>query len=61
VTSIIYNILYAIDAFETIRFFDKIKYICRFFFLFFFGKISCKIFKSENKPIPSRSKKIIRF
>ena len=28
-TSIVNNILYAIDAFETIQFLDKIKYICR--------------------------------
>ena len=31
-TSIVNNILYAIDAFETIQFLDKIKYICRYFF-----------------------------
>ena len=52
-TSIVNNILYAIDTFETIQLLDKIKYIygCLFFF---FGKISCKTFKSENKSIPSR-------
>ena len=32
ITSIVNNILYAIDAFETIQFFDKIKYICRCLF-----------------------------
>jgi hypothetical protein len=42
VTTIVNNILYAIDAFGIIQFLDKIKYICRFFF--FFGKISCKTF-----------------
>ncbi len=57
--SIVNNILYAIDVFGTIQFLNKIKYICRC--LFFFGKISCKTFKSENKLIPSRPKKIIRF
>ena len=34
VTSIVNNILYAINAFETIQFFDKIKYICRCLFFF---------------------------
>ena len=28
---------------------------------FFVGKISCKTFKSENKSIPSRSKKLLGF
>jgi hypothetical protein len=32
VTSIVNNILYAIDAFGTIQFLDKIKYICRCLF-----------------------------
>ena len=32
VTSIVNNILYAIDAFGMIQFLNKIKYICRFFF-----------------------------
>ena len=41
-TSIVNNILYAIDAFGTIQFLDKIKYICHCLF-FFFGKISCKL------------------
>jgi hypothetical protein len=31
--SIVNNILYAIDAFGTIQFLDKIKYICCCFFL----------------------------
>ena len=34
VTSIVNNILYAINAFETIQFLDKIKYICRCLFFF---------------------------
>ena len=34
VTSIINNILYAINAFETIQFLDKIKYICHCLFFF---------------------------
>ena len=55
-TSIVNNILNVIDAFGTIQFLDKIKYICRC--LFSFGKISYKTFKSENKSIPSRSKKL---
>jgi hypothetical protein len=59
--SIVNNILYTIDAFGTIQFLDKIKYICRCFFFFFLGKISCKTFKSENKSIPSRSKKLSSF
>ena len=58
-TSIVNNILYAIDAYGTIQFLDKIKYICRCFFSF--GKISCKTFKSENKLIPSRLKKLSSF
>ena len=37
VTSIVNNILYAIDVFRTITFLDKIKYIFRCLF-FFFGK-----------------------
>jgi hypothetical protein len=53
VTSIVNNIIYAIDAFGTIHFLNKIKYICHC--LFFFGKISCKTFKSENKSMPLRS------
>ena len=56
--NIVNNILYAIDTFGTIQFFDKIKYICHFFFV---GKISCKAFMSENKSIPSRSKKLSGF
>ena len=59
-TSIVNNILYVIDAFGMIQFLDKIKYICRAFF-FFFGKISYKNFKSENKSIPSRLKKLSGF
>ena len=58
-TSIVNNILYAIDAFGIIQFLNKIKYICRFFF--FFDKIYCKTFKSENKSIPSKSKKLSGF
>ena len=38
VTSIVNNILYAIDAFGTIQFFDKIKYICHCLFFFFLVK-----------------------
>jgi hypothetical protein len=53
VTSIVNNILYAINAFGTIQFLDQIKYICGCLF-FFFGKISYKIFKSKNKSISSR-------
>ena len=30
-------------------------------FFFFLGKISCKTFKSENKSIPLRSKKLSGF
>ena len=33
-TSIVNNILYAIDAFGTILFIDKIKYICHCLFFF---------------------------
>jgi hypothetical protein len=34
VTNLVNNILYAIDAFGTIQFLDKIKYICHSFFFF---------------------------
>ena len=33
-TSIVNNILYAINAFGTIQFLDKIKYICNYLFFF---------------------------
>ena len=59
-TSIVNNILYAIDAFRTIQFLDKIKYICHCLF-FFLVKIFCKTFKSEKKLIPLRSKKLSSF
>ena len=59
VTSIVNNILYAIDVFGTIQFLDKIKYICCCHFSF--DKISCKTFKFENKSISSKSKKNFRF
>jgi hypothetical protein len=49
VTSIVNNILYAIDAFGTIQFLLKLSTV-----FFSFGKISGKTFKSENKSIPSR-------
>ena len=58
-TSIVNNILYAIDTSGTIQFLDKIKYICRY--LFFFGKIFYKTFKSKNKSISLRSKKLSDF
>ena len=59
-TSIVNNILYAIDAFGTIQFLGKIKYVCGCLF-FFFGKSFYKTFKFENKSIPSRSKKLSGF
>jgi hypothetical protein len=34
VKSIVNNIIYSIDAFGTIQFLDKIKYICRCLFFF---------------------------
>jgi hypothetical protein len=52
VTSIVNNILYAIDAFGTIQFLIKLSIFVAVFFSF--CKISCKTFKSKNKSIPSR-------
>jgi hypothetical protein len=50
VTSIVNNILYAINAFGTIQFFDKIKYICGCLFFFFFLLVKKKKLSGFKKP-----------
>ena len=51
-TSIVNNILYAIDDLEQFNSLIKLSIFVVVFFSF--GKISCKTFKSENKSIPTR-------
>ena len=61
VTSIVNNILYAIDVFGK-QFKSSIRLIIWSVAIFFsLDKISYKTFNYVNKSIPSRSKKIIMF